>query len=342
MPAPCVVLVILDGFPHAKLSPDLAPNLWALASTGGRAPTGGRAVLSASTYPNHASFVTGVEPGVHRILTSNAWIDGAFHPAQAVGPQARTLFDRCRAAGRSSAALFGDQNLVGVCGARGADAHWPPDGVLPDTAPRGALGYGADRAVLAALEELDLDALDLLVLQLDEVDTARHLHGPESPEALAQCRATDAAFGQVLECVRPRWDRAVVIALSDHDHEAVTPGAIDLTEATASLGLGVLVDHDGTAALLAGALDPARLPELPGVEGFTAVASDCTLVWGAPGQQFGIDWGLKGHHGSPRTATQLAIVGGGHPAVPNLARQLAKRAPAASSWAGLIGQLLEL
>ena len=99
---------------------------------------------------------------------------------------------------------------------------------------------------------------------------------------------------------------------------------------------------DGTAALLAGPVDPARLPELPGVEGWTSVAPDCTLVWGAPGQQFGIDWGLKGHHGSPRTATQLAIVGGGHPAVPNLARQLAQRAPAASSWAGLIGQLLEL
>ena len=342
MPAPCIVLVILDAFPHTQLNRELAPQLWALASEGGRAPKGGRAVLSASTYPNHASFVTGVAPGVHGILTSNAWIDGAFRPAHEVGPQAETLFDRCRAAGRSSAALFGDQNLVGVCGARSADAHWPPEGVLPEAAPRGALGFGADRAVLAALDELEIDAPDLLVLQLDEVDTARHLHGPESPEALAQCRATDAAFGQLLARVRPRWDRSVVIALSDHDHEPVTPGAIDLAEATASLGLELQVDHDGTAALLAGPVDPARLPELPGVEGWTSVAPDCTLVWGAPGQQFGIDWGLKGHHGSPRTATQLAIVGGGHPAVPGLAAELATHAPGADSWAGLIGNLLEL
>ena len=48
-----------------------------------------------------------------------------------LGPAVPTLFDACRAAGRSSAAVFGDQCLVGVTGARTADTHWPPDGVPP-------------------------------------------------------------------------------------------------------------------------------------------------------------------------------------------------------------------
>ena len=178
------------------------------------------------------------------------------------------------------------------------------------------------------------------MLQLDEIDTARHLHGPTSAEALAQCRKTDAVLAQALERYRSRWDRTVVIVLSDHDHESVKPGAIDLAQATRSLGLDIQVDHDGTAALLIGDIDPACLSELPGVEDAAPLGDACTLVWGPPGQQFGIDWGLKGHHGSPRTATQLAVVAGGHPAVSGLAERISGQSPSAESWAGVIAGLL--
>lgn len=342
MPEIHVVLAILDAFPHEELGPEVAPHLWSLAAEGGHAPAGGRAVLSASTYPNHATFLTGVDPAHHGILTSNALVGGSFQPAHEVGPRAATLFDDCRRAGRRSVGVFGDQNLVGVCGATAADAHWPPGGVLPDDAPRGALGYGADRAVLAALDELEIETAEFVVLQLDEVDTARHLHGPDAPEALAQCRATDTAFGQVVERLRPRWEQTLVIALSDHDHEAVRPGAIDLGAEISARGLELLVDADGTAALVVGEVDRATLLDLPGVAGTASLAHECNLVWGAPGQQFGIDWGLRGHHGSPRTTTQLAVVGGGHPAVPELASWLAGQAPDAKDWAGRIRELLAL
>lgn len=337
-----VVLAILDAFPHDRVSPELTPHLWSLAERGARAPEGGRAVLSASTYPNHATFVTGVDPLAHGILTSNVRVDDALRPAQEIGPAAPTVFDHCRGAGLRSAGVFGDQNLVGVCGARTADTHWPPDGVLPDGAPRGAFGYGADRAVLDGLDTIELDALDLLVMQLDEVDTARHRFGPDAAEVHEQCRATDAAFGQVLERLQRRWQETIVIAVSDHDHEAVHRDVVDLAEESAARGLDVLVDHDGTSAVVYGSIDRSALLTLPGVSDARALAPDCTLVWGEPGQAFGIDWGLKAQHGSPRTTRQMAIVGGGHPAAKEVGERIARTAPPATLWAGLVRELLSV
>jgi len=340
MPRPRVVFAILDAFPHRHVSAALTPVLWRLAEEGGRAPNGGRAVLTASTYPNHASFVTGAQPEQHGIVTSRAWVEGEMRPAQEVGPSGPTLFDDCRAAGLRSVGLFGDQNLVPVCGALAADAHWPPRGVLPEDAPRGGLGYAADRAVVEAADALAIDTADLVVLQLDETDTARHLHGPDAPGALEQCRATDAAFGELLERLRPGWDETVVIAVSDHDNEAVEPGAVDLHAEARARGLDVHIEHDGTACLVFGRATREALLALPTVIGAVPLAQDRFVVWGPPGQQYGIDWGLRGQHGSPRTLTQLAIVGGGHPEVARVARWLDGATPAATEWAPWIRELL--
>ncbi len=337
-----VALVILDAFPHGPLGRERTPALCALAESGGFSASGGRAVLSASTYPNHATFMTGVDPIAHGIFTSHVLRDGRFLPAQEIGPATPTLFDACRAADRRAVGVFGDQNLVGVCGARRAAAHWPPDGVLPDGAARGALGFGADRAVVTALDEVELESAELLVVQLDEVDTARHLYGPHAPESLDQCRATDAALGELLERLQGRWDDTVVITLSDHDNEEVRPGAIDLGAEASARGLDVLIDQDGTAALVVGRVDENVLLELRGVVGTASLAPERALVWGEPGQQFGVDWGLKGQHGSPRTATQLAVVGGGHPAAAELGRRISDTTPFAASWAGIILDLLGL
>lgn len=340
--APAVVLVVLDAFAHRFVHPERTPHLCALRDQGGWAPAGGRSVLSASTYPNHATFATGADPATHRILTGKVLVDGVFQPADEVGPACPTLFTRARRAGRRAVAVFGDQKLVGVCGAREAAVHWPPDGVLPEGTPTGAFGYGADRAVVAALDTVEPERAELLVVQLDETDTARHLYGPDADEALEQAHATDAALGQVIERLRPHWSDTVVMVVSDHDNEAVSTGAVDLAAETSARGLDVLVDHDGTAALIVGAVARGELLTLPGVTGAAPLAPDHWLVWGDAGQQFGADWGLKGHHGSPRTAEQLAVVGGGHPAVADLARRIAASPPPARAWAGFACELLGL
>ena len=224
---PLVVFAVLDAFPHQRVRPDHTPTLARLAEEGGQAADGGRAVLSASTYPNHASFVTGTEPAAHRIFTSKALHEGAFRPAQEVGPATPTLFDRCRDASRRAVVAVGDQNLIHVCGATAADAHWPPSGELPEAAPRGRLGFAADRAVVDAVDGLELTRSNLVFLQLDEIDTERHLNGAAAADSFDQCRSTDAALGEILERLKPIWNNVLVIAVSDHDHEHIERGRID-------------------------------------------------------------------------------------------------------------------
>jgi predicted AlkP superfamily pyrophosphatase or phosphodiesterase len=337
-----ILFIVLDAFPHDLVDRDLTPTLFALAAEGGWARDGGRGILSAATYPNHATFITGVGPGEHGVYTNRAWSAEGKRPAQEVGPRASTLFEECRAAGLKTAAAFGDQNLVGVCGAEKADVHWPPKGILPAGAPKGKLGYGADRAVIQGLDTLDLAGADFVFLQLDEVDTARHLSGPFGDAVLEQCRATDSALAEILERFRSEWDDTLAIVVSDHDHEAVEPGAVDLAAEATARGLDIEIDHEGTAALVVGEVSDARLLELPGVAGATGLAPGFKLVWGPPGQQFGIDWGLAAQHGSPRTLKQLAVVGGGHPAARAIAAEVEASPPSGLSWAGWMRHWLAL
>ena len=338
--APRILFAILDAFPYDGVSPSLTPVLWSLATEGGCANQGGRSVLSASTYPNHASFITGVGPERHGLFTSRAPVEGEWRPAREVGLKARTLFEDCRDAGLGAIGIFGDQNLVPICGALEAAAHWPPQGVLPDRCPRGPLGYGADRAVIEAFSALDFDSADLIVMQLDEIDSVRHLRGPYAPESLEQCTATDAALGEILDCLRSRWDETLVIVVSDHDNEAVMSGALDLHAEAQARGLDVHVEHDGTACLVVGDVTQETLLQLPTIEAAYPVADRHWIVWGEPGQQYGIDFGLAGQHGSPRTARQLAVVGGGHPDAQTIAAWLETHTPSGPDWAPLIRRSL--
>src|SRR5688572_6169347 len=116
-PEPRVVLLSLDAFNHAAVTPDGTSRLWELAASGGRAPDGGRCDVSSVTYVSHATLVTGTHPATHG-LTSNL----AASPRPGAVPgwagqtrvQAPTLFAALRAAGIRAAAICGDQNLVAI------------------------------------------------------------------------------------------------------------------------------------------------------------------------------------------------------------------------------------
>jgi hypothetical protein len=58
---PRVVMLGLDGFPIAALSPSCTPQLWALGGGWGRTS------LLASTYPGFASLLTGQLPREHQV-----------------------------------------------------------------------------------------------------------------------------------------------------------------------------------------------------------------------------------------------------------------------------------
>lgn len=344
---PRVLLLVLDGLPNRHVGPRITPTLAGWAAEGGRARDGGRAVLPTCTYPNHATFVTGVGPAGHGIWANNVpGADGVVRPAGEVGPGGPTLFDACRAAGRRSTAVLGDQHLVGVMGAAAADSHWPPAGELPAGTATDAFGYAADGAVLDELCRAVDDGPDLLVAHLNEPDTAGHMYGPDSEAALEQYRATDAGLVRLHAALAPRWRDWTVLVVSDHDQETVTvEEPVDLVAVADRAGVEVTVVPEGGAALVAGtdARDGRWLAEVDGVAGSRIVAPDLRLVWTAPGRYTGdIAIGLRGVHGGPGQSAQVAVCTGGHPSARAVAAALARRRPNAADWPTTVAALLEL
>ncbi len=331
-------MVVLDAFPHGLVGPELTPTLDRLSRQGGRSRHGGVAEATAATYPNHVTFVTGRSTLDHGVITNKVLDGGRWWAAADVGPTVPTLFQACRAEGLASVAVVGDQNLIGACGAAEADVHWPPRGVVPDGTPRCPSGYLPDDEVIRVLGGTDLD-VDFVFVQIDEVDGVRHAHGAWGDEARDQCHRTDAALARLVEQLQPGWSDTVMFVVSDHDQEDV--GEADPVDFVGHLPDGIEVCHQGTASLLVGPMSEHDLLALPGVLGSTSLDPDHHVVWGPPGQVFGTGYG-RGDHGSPRTATQLAVVGGGHPAVLGLADRIVGTRPPARLWAGLVAELLDL
>jgi hypothetical protein len=336
-----VVLLVLDGMPHRHVTEKITPNLVRLARDGGMAPTGGRAVLTSATYPNHATLVTGQHPGKHGLLANFVVQDGNIVPAETVGPTGRTLFDL----DLHTAAVFGDQNLVGVTGARTATSHWPPNGIVPDDAVRTTDGYIADETTLVQLLAALASDADLVVAQLNGPDTAGHAFGPDTDDAAAAYHHTDCCLVDVIAALRPRWDETFLAVVSDHDQITVTnPECIDLWSPLRAHGLDLAVLPEGDAAVLLGD-DPTNghwLDDIEGVAGHEAWYDGGRLAWAETGRVFG--WGeatLKGIHGGPATRTQVAVVAGGHPRVRGVADAIAERPPRAEFWARTAAKTLE-
>ena len=340
-----VAMVILDAMPDRHLDPVRTPNLWRQAQAGGRAPGGGLSVPVSVTYANHAAFVTGADPAATGVHGNHTWIEEqGWVLSPDAGPRAVTLFDRVAERGGRSVLVAGDQHLVRQMGGERADHAWPPAGRAPAGAALCSHGYLVDAEVVAAAERADLD-VDLVVLHLNEVDTVAHDHGPDSPAALDQHRATDAAYGRLVELLADGWDRTVLITLSDHDQEPVTGDRpVLLLDAVAGLP-GLTAVSEGTAVLIHGPVgirERAAILAVDGVEGVQELAPEIWMAWTVPGRVFTPSrYAPRGQHGSPRCRAQLAIVSGGHPRVGDLTRWLAGRRPSALEWAPLVADLLD-
>jgi len=339
---PRVVFLVLDGLPVTSVGPTVTPHLLDWCDASGTAPRTVPAVLPAATYPNHATFVTGVAPLEHGIVGN--WVrddTGRPRPASRIGPAVPTVFDRATTSGLASALVVGDQELVGVMGGSRATHHWPPGGTVPDGARVDAHGYLDDDATLPMILEALEGDLPLVVAQLNAPDTAGHVHGPDTDAARAVYRATDERLAPIRAAIDP--DTTVTIVVSDHSMEPVSDlSPVDLSPALADTGLTWM--PEGTAAIVYGtAADPA--PLLAGVEGVAGVErldEGLHLAWSEPGRWLcfgGID-GEPGMHGSPRTALQLAAVLGSHPAVADVDARLRADGFDATSWATTITGLL--
>jgi arylsulfatase A-like enzyme len=345
-----VVFLIIDGLPDRRVGHALTPRLAELADEGARAT--GRSVMTSATYPNHASFATGAEPIGHRLLANWVVADGQPRPAEQVGPAVPTIFDACRSAGRSSAAIVGDQCLIAVMGAAAAGHHWPPNGVVDDTVTRDGHGFIADEEVLPRLLAVLGDGgPDLVVGHLNEPDTAGHVHGPDSAEAAACYTATDARLGTIIEAMRPQWDDTVVIVVSDHDQEtASSHDPIDLYGPIRDTGVALIAIPEGNGAVVWGD-DPTGgswLDRVEGVDGHGEAWPGARLVWADPGRRFRLPRGFDagpfepGQHGGSTTRDQVAVVAGGHPAAAAVGRAIRSQPPRAVDWAPTMAALLEV
>jgi hypothetical protein len=85
------------------------------------------------------------------------------------------------------------------------------------------------------------------------------------------------------------------------------------------------------------------LAGIPGVDGWSAGGDGLIIAAAAPGWIFSAPrLPAKGFHGGPATATTIAAVTGGHPAVPSIAHRVAARRPHLADWAPTIAGILGL
>lgn len=331
---PRLILLVLDGFSPRHCTRAIAPNLVRAGEDGAWAPRGGRAVLAAATYPNHASLVMGTEPVHHGIFANDTYTDEGVRPAQDVSARGVSLLDAARAAGARTAVVVGDPKILGVVGASRCEAHWPPGGVVPPGTPL-VRGYAANRVTFGALLDV-LDAgADAVLCQLDNTDGVSHMFGPDSPEAVAVHAEADTLVGELLATLRrgARWRETAVLVVSDHSQLPTDPGAppLDVPGALRRAGVEAEVIEEGSAALIrAPELDAARrvVGALPGVAGVQAFVPGVLYAHAAPGRGFATRKPLpRGVHGCPATTPSLCVAVGGHPGIAALRPAFAASPP---------------
>lgn len=346
-----VVFLIEDSLPNGRVGPDLTPTLWSLIEQGGWHPDGGISVLASSTYPNHASFVTGTDVKDHRIFTNDIWNGERFVCSSTVGPVGDTVFLAARRAGVSTSAVVGDQTMVGAMGAADADVHWPPAGVLPVGTAVDCLGYAANSAVLEQLASTGALDADLCYVHFNDPDSTLHVFGPDAPETTDRIRSIDDDLATAVELLRDRWDETVLFVVSDHEQETVdmTQAPIDLAAELVAAGMPGHAHNEGTIGIVHDGPGASMVRRLDSIVDAVDLDVGITLAWSGVGRVFGSNpKSLAGQHGSPRTRTQVATVSGGHPVVASLSRRLAAglespgTRPLATDWAPLVAELLDL
>ncbi len=323
--------------------------MWRLAQDGGRAPEGGVTSLPSSTDPGFCSLLTGQLPEMHGVRTT-AWRYADLPDwAGSRTPSVLTIFERLATAGVQTAAVMGDDRGLLCTGA--ASLRWPAADGIPDGVPVDAHGYPANAAVRPHILQAAEDrAIPFVFGHINEADTVGHDLGPESEAALTCYRQTDGLVGEILDVLQPGWLETVVIIVSDHDMEARTGSPpIDLAADPRFAELSDGVIPDGGAALVH--LRPgvtheraaAVVTRVAGVASWEVGGPEILILGAKPGQIFAAPaHPAGGYHGGPATARTVAVVGGGHPAVPQVASEIARTRPHLKSWAAVILDLLEV
>jgi predicted AlkP superfamily pyrophosphatase or phosphodiesterase len=227
-----VVVISIDGLrPEFYLGDYDAPTLKAIAARGVSAKEV-ESVFPSTTYPSHATIVTGVRPWKHGVTANTTWSESGgtrdwhWHASDL---KAKPVWRAAREKGLKVALTYWPSSV-------GADVDWvigeiwDPDAKgTPDRLSAAATpGLLAEIGVPAAEIATDKAAIDRFVARAAAyvlrtkkpnlqfvhflgVDEAQHKHGRDGArEAL---RIQDGLLAQVLEAVN---DKTLVIVLGDH------------------------------------------------------------------------------------------------------------------------------
>lgn len=226
------------------------PNILEMAESGASADAV-ESVYPTTTYPAHATLVTGVPPRAHGIyshLTSLDPTDRArpwhwFAPALRVP----TLWSAAQAAGKRTAAIGWpvsagapiDFNIPEIWDPACPDPQKDFSTVARHTTP--GLFEEVTRALQPILSDASSDRIrseaalhlwrnyrpDLLLIHFVGYDERSHRHGPLSPQALAALEQSDAEIGRIREAVTSGGPVELVV-LSDHGFVPVEKEAAPL------------------------------------------------------------------------------------------------------------------
>lgn len=248
-PHPPVILISIDGFRPDYLDRGLTPNLLALASRGVRGSL--RPSFPTKTFPNHYALVTGLVPD-HNGIVGNSMIDprrpnmrfSLGDAKQSLDPfwwdEAEPLWVTAERAGQRTATMF-----------------WPGSEVaIQGTRPRDWLRYDehvSDRQrVDTVLDWLARPAWmrpDFVTLYFEEVDTAGHEFGPNSPELNRALVQVDSAIGRLMQGWAELGVAPDVIVVADHGMAAVSPQRVIRLDRLIDLASIIVVESGPYAAI---------------------------------------------------------------------------------------------
>jgi len=219
---PLTVLVSIDGFRPDYLDRGVTPVLSSLAAEGARGVM--RPSFPSKTFPNHYTLVTGLRPDRNGIVENNMedpaipGVTFRMSNAEAVRDarwwnQGEPIWVAAERAGIVSATMFWPGSEAPIRGVR--PRLWRPfDQAVPP-----------DARVDQVLTWLDLPPAErprLVTLYFDDVDTAGHEFGPESPEVNAAAARVDAALGRLEAGLKARGLPANLVVVADHGMARMT------------------------------------------------------------------------------------------------------------------------
>ena len=223
-PDPILILVSFDGWRHDYIDRLPAPHLRALAARGARA-TSLIPSFPSLTFPNHYTIVTGLYPAHHGIVANvmtDASIGERFTTSAETAKDPRwwggePLWVTAIRQGRRAGAMFWPGTEVEIRGTR--PTYWMPY-------VKAMTSYDRARRVVQWLSLPAAERPSFITVYFDEVDTAGHDHGPDSPELAVAAVHLDDALGQMAAGVRALGldDRTTFVVVSDH---GMTPLSMD-------------------------------------------------------------------------------------------------------------------